>query len=239
MCPEPNEVYGDDPELGRWLRERLPRHPAPPQLRAAVARTLNPEVRRPRWGFAWLGPSVAALATAMVLVMWMATGLPTTRSADPIQQISRAVVTEHARTLSWAQHAPDLVPATLSRVMEESGVILNWVFTGDEEIRLVSAQPTYVEGHRGMSLGYMDRDGHAVTYVIVPSGGVTLPEEGRVQIERWRPLIRRENGFSLILWKDKGMLCAMTAALVSESDLARLKEYFVKVRSRTELAPVF
>ena len=35
------------------------------------------------------------------------------------------------------------------------------------------------------------------------------------------------------------MLCAMIAALVSESDLARLKEYFVKVRSQTELSPVF
>jgi len=239
MCAEPNDVYSDDPELGRWLRDRLPRHPAPAPLRAAVLQALEPEGRRPLRDWKWMAPSVAALATAMVMVMWMATGLPSLRSTDPIQRISRAVVTEHARTLSWAQGDSDLVPAALPRVMEESGVILNWVFTGDEEIHLVSAQPTYVDGHRGMSLGYMDRNGHAVTYVIVPSGGVTLPEEGRVQIERWRPLIRRENGFSLILWKDKGMLCAMIAALVSESDLARLKEYFVKVRSRTELAPVF
>ena len=84
----------------------------------------------------------------------------------------------------------------------------------------------------------MDADGHAVTYVIVPGGGVTLPEQGRVQIERWRPLVRRENGFSLILWKDKGMLCALVSDLVSEGDLARLKQYFVKVRSQTELAPL-
>lgn len=239
MSPEPQNLSGDDPEIGRWLRERLPRHPAPPELRAAVRRALTPEEREPRRRWAWLAPSVAALATAMLMVMWMATGLPMIGSVDPIQQISRAVVTEHARTLSWAQREPDVVPAALPRVMEESGVILNWVFTGDEEIRLVNAQPTYVEGHRGMSLGYMDRDGHAVTYVIVPGGGVPLPEQGRVQIDRWRPLIRRENGFSLIIWKDKGLLCVLVSALVSEEDLARLKEYFVKVRSQTELAPVF
>lgn len=239
MSPEPRDLYGDDTELARWLRERLPRHPAPPQLRATVRRLLEPEERQPRWRWAWLSPAVAALATAMLMVLWMATGLPTPRSADPIQQISRAVVSEHARTLSWARREPDVVPAALPRVMEESGVILNWIFTGDEQIRLVNAQPTYVEGHRGMSLGYMDRDGHAVTYVIVPSGGVSLPEQGRVQIDRWRPLVRRDNGFSLILWKDKGLLCALISDLVSDEDLARLKEYFVKVRSQTELWPVF
>ena len=46
-----------------------------------------------------------------------------------------------------------------------------------------------------------------------------------------------EGGFSLILWKQQGLLCALVSDLVSEDDLARLKQYYVKVRSSTEPAP--
>jgi hypothetical protein len=74
--------------------------------------------------------------------------------------------------------------------MEESGVALNWVFTGDEDIQLVNAKPTYLEGRRGNELAYQDAAGHTVTYVIVPGGTVTLPERGRVQIDRWKPVVR-------------------------------------------------
>jgi hypothetical protein len=70
--------------------------------------------------------------------------------------------------------------------------------------------------------------------VIVPGGTVALPERGRVQIDRWRPVVRRENGFSLIMWRQQSLLCVMASDLVSEGDLNRFKEYFVKVRSSTE-----
>jgi len=73
-----------------------------------------------------------------------------------------------------------------------------------------------------------------VTYIIVPGGSVTLPERGRVQIERWRPVVKKENGFSLILWRQQGLLCVMVSDLVSDDDLTRFKQYFVKVRSSTE-----
>jgi hypothetical protein len=75
--------------------------------------------------------------------------------------------------------------------------------------------------------------GHTVTYIIVPGGSVVLPERGRVQIDRWRPVVKRENGFSLILWRQQGLLCVMASDLVSDADLARFKQYFVKVRSST------
>ncbi len=58
-----------------------------------------------------------------------------------------------------------MVPAVLPRAMEESGVALNWVFTGDDEIQLINAQPTYLEGRRGIELAYQDADGHTVTYL--------------------------------------------------------------------------
>jgi hypothetical protein len=69
---------------------------------------------------------------------------------------------------------------------------------------------------------------------MMPGGNVALPEAGRVQIDRWRPVVRTESGFSLILWKQQGLLCVLVSDLVSPNDLARFKEYFVKVRSSTE-----
>jgi hypothetical protein len=234
MASEFEDQYGDDPEMSRLLRERLPRHPAPARLRAAVARALKPPVPRPGWGAPWLAPALSALATALVMVMWMVPSLPRTRPADPIQPLVRAVLTDHSRTIIWGESRPDVVPAALPRVMEESGVMLNWVFTGDHEIQLVDARPTYLEGARGLELVYKDVDGHTVTYVIMPGGNVALPEAGRVQIDRWRPVVRTESGFSLILWKQQGLLCVLVSDLVSPNDLARFKEYFVKVRSSTE-----
>jgi hypothetical protein len=227
-----DEEYGDDAELGRLLRERLPRHPASPRLHAAILRAVAPDMPRTRIAL-WVAPAATAVATAMIMLLWIAPSLPPA-SSDPLRLLARAMITEHARTILWGQARPDMVPAVLPRVMEESGVALNWVFIGDDEIKLVDARPTYLEGRRGIELAYLDAEGHAVSYLILPAPTVTLPERGRVQIGKWRPLVRRENGFTLIIWKQQALLCVLVSDLVSESDLGRFKEYFVKVRSSTE-----
>jgi hypothetical protein len=170
----------------------------------------------------------------MALVVWMAGALPRGPGVDPIQPVARAVVSEHARSVLWGEAEPDVVGAALPRVMEESGIALSWVFTGDDELRLVGAHPTVIEGHRALALTYLDIDGHTVTYLIAPVGGPPLPRQGRVKIGRWEPLLRTENGWSLLLWRQQGLLCALVSDLVSEADLARFKEYFAKVRAATE-----
>jgi hypothetical protein len=182
---------------------------------------------------------MSALAAAMVALIWMLPRLPVTPASDPLAEIARAVVNEHSRTTAWGEDQPEVVSTALPRAMEETGVTLSSLFAGDDAIQLVSAQPTYVERHRAIALAYRDTDGHILTYVILPGGAVALPERGRVQIEGWRPLVRRENGFSLILWKQQGLLCALVSDLVSGDDLERMKQYFVKVRSSTELYPTF
>jgi hypothetical protein len=228
-----------DEELGRMLRERLPRHAAPASLRAAVVQALLPDTPRRSWWTLWLAPAVSALATAMIAMLWIAPSLTTTTAGDPLQLVSRAVMSEHARNILWGESRSDVVPAALPRAMEESGVALNWVFTGDEDIQLINAKPTYLEGRRGIQLAYEDTRGHTVTYVILPAGTVVLPERGRVQVDRWRPLLRKENGFSLIAWRQQGLLCMMVSDLVSDSDLDTFKQYFVKVRSSTEPYAVY
>ncbi|HEV8437183.1 MAG TPA: hypothetical protein VGT40_03720 [Methylomirabilota bacterium] len=239
MPDELEDQYGNDARMGRLLRERLPRYPAPPGLRAAVVQALAGETPRPRWATAWLSPAVAALATAMVMLLWLAPSLPTSPGADPIRVLSHAAISEHARAILWGQSRADVVPAALPRAMEESGVALNWVFTGDDNIQLIDALPTYIEGRRGIELAYLDTDGHAVTYLVLPAGTLALPERGRVQIDRWRPLVRKEGGFSLILWKQQDLLCVLVSDLVSDADLGKLKQYFVKVRSSTEPYAVY
>lgn len=230
--------YGDE-ELGRLLRERLPRYPASASLRAAVVQALLPDTPRRPWWTLWLAPAVSALATAMIAMLWIAPSLTATAAGDPLQLVSRAVVSEHARNILWGESRSDVVPAALPRAMEESGVALNWVFTGDEDIQLINAKPTYLEGRRGIELAYEDAHGHTVTYVILPAGKVVLPERGRVQVDRWRPLLRKENGFSLIVWRQQGLLCVLVSDLVSDNDLNRFKQYFVKVRSSTEPYAVY
>lgn len=225
----------DEPdETGHLLRGALPRWPAPARLRRAVMEALNPVEARSRPSL-WMPPALAALAAAMVMVLWLAPALPR-GTVDPVLYLSRAAISEHARAVLWSDTRPDMLPALLPRVMEESGVTLNWVFTGDDDLQLIGAVPTVVEGRRAMSLVYRDRDGHTVVYVIAPGPVVAMPERGRVQIDRWRPLLRKENdGFSLIVWRQAGLVCVMASDLVSEGDVGRFKQYFAKVRASTEL----
>jgi hypothetical protein len=229
-----NPTDNEPDETGHLLRGALPRWPAPARLRRAVMEALNPVEARSRPSL-WLPPALAALAAAMVMVLWLAPALRR-ETGDQIEYLSRAAISEHARAVLWSDTRADLLPAALPRVMEESGVTLNWVFTGDDDLQLIGAVPTVVEGRRGMSLVYRDRDGHTVVYVIASGPIVPLPERGRVQIERWRPLLRKESdGFSLIVWRQAGLVCVMASDLVSEGDVGRFKQYFAKVRASTEL----
>jgi len=229
------DTHGGEPdEIARLLRGRLTRHKAPAHLRVSVVEALSPPKSRRRPSL-WLAPALSALATAMIMLLWLVPALPRS-GGDPLQQLSRAVMTEHARAVLWGEARPDAVPGALPRVMDESGVLLNWVFTGDQDIRLVNAQPTFLEGRRALALTYQDRDGHSVSYIIARGPNVAIPERGRIQIAKWRPLVTKDNGFALIVWKQAGLVCVMVADLVSEDDLGRFKEYFVKVRSATEMS---
>ena len=157
-----NPTDNEPDETGHLLRGALPRWPAPARLRRAVMEALNPVEARSRPSL-WLPPALAALAAAMVMVLWLAPALRR-ETGDQIEYLSRAAISEHARAVLWSDTRADLLPAALPRVMEESGVTLNWVFTGDDDLQLIGAVPTVVEGRRGMSLVYRDRDGHTVVY---------------------------------------------------------------------------
>src|SRR5690242_5160973 len=203
----------DDPTdetLGRRLAEELTRYQAPARLRVAIVEAA-PQPRRP----VWLGPLVAAAATALLLLLVLIPVLPRIVPADPVQRYVRAVVSEHSRTLMWGARHGDVLPAALPWLTQETGIGLAQFFVGDERLELVSAEPVYLERERGVAIHYRDQDGHMLTYIALPAPGLTVPDRDRVQIDRWRPALLRDSGFAALVWKQKDVACFLVSDMVS------------------------
>ncbi len=226
------EDPGEEARFRRLLAERLPRHAAPPHLRAAISALAAPPHR-----LSWWAPALSALATAMVFGLVALPLLPRTVEPDPFRATVSAVLSEHARSLMWGEARPEAVPAALPRVMEQTGIGLSWFFQGDDEIQLINVEPLIVEGRRALTLTYRDSEGHTVTYTLLPGAGMALPERGRVKIDGFRPLLTQVEGWSIFVWKQKDLACFLISDLVSEHDLTRFKQVFLKVRQGTEPFP--
>lgn len=219
-----------DEALGRRLSSELPRHAAPPGLRHRLSRAMTPERRRP----AWLAPAFAAAAMALALGLFFVPMLPRITPVDPAQRLVRAVVAEHTRVVLWGARHPDIVPASIPWLTQETGIGLASVFAGDDRLELQGAEPVYLDQRRGVAVHYRDGEGHLITYIVLPAPALTVPERDRVKIDRFRPALLHDNGYSVWLWKQGELACFIVADMVSEDELTRFKEYFVRVRSSTE-----
>ncbi len=224
-----------DEALGRRLGAELPRHAAPARLRVSIVEMAAPRPARV-W---WLAPAFAAAATALTLVLFFVPMLPRGASSDPVQRLTRAVVSEHTRVLLWGARHSEVVPAGLEWLIQESGIDLSKMFTGDERLTLVGAEPVYLDHRRGVALHYRDGDGHNVTYVVLPAPNLGIPERRRVKIDRWRPALLHDDGFSVWVWKQGDLACFIVSDMVSEADLAQFKDYFARVRAATEPKPAY
>jgi len=233
-----NERFADasDEALGQLLAAELPRYTAPARLRAAIVEGAAPPPRRRA---AWLAPALASAATALVLVLAFLPLLPRTPPPDPAQRLVRAVVAEHERALMWGARNPRIIPAALPWLTQESGIGLTRVFGGDDRLMPVGAEPVYLDGRRGIALYYRDGDDHLVTYTVLPAPGLPVPDRRRVQIERFRPALLHEEGFSAWVWKQGDLACFLVSDMVSAADLERFKDYFVRVRTATEPVPAY
>jgi len=226
-----DELRGpDDDALGRRLASELPRYTAPARLRVSLVEATD-RPRRPMW----LGPLVAAAATALALVLFMLPVLPRIVPADPVQQVVRAVVNEHSRALMWGARQPQILPAGLPWLTQETGIDLRRAFAGDDRLSLVSAEPVYLTRQRGLAVHYRDVDGHLVSYIVLPAErSFTMVERDRVAIDRFRPMLARDSGFVTWIWKQGDVACFLVSDMVSQDDLERFKDYFVRVRVATE-----
>jgi hypothetical protein len=223
-----------DDALGARLRTELRRYTAPAYLRGSVVESAEPPRARP----SWLAPTLAAAAMALVLGLAAIPFLPRILPADPTERLVRSVVAEHTRALMWGARRPEGVPTALPWLTQESGIALPKFFGGDDHLVFVGAEPVYLEGRRGMALYYRDGDGHLVTYAALPAPGLSLPESRRVQIQnRWRPALMSDSGFSAWVWRQGDLACFIVADMVSESDIERFKDYFVRLRVSTDPVP--
>jgi hypothetical protein len=224
-----------DEELGRRLASELPRHAAPPHLARAIRASIP--TRAPR--LPWLAPSLAAMATALVLGLFFVPVLPRLVPADPTERLVRAVVSEHTRVVMWgARRAGEVAPASLPELTRETGVALARTLAGDDQLTLVGAEPIYVDRRRGIAIHYRDADGHLVSYIAVPAT-VTINDRDRVQIDRWRPALLRDSGFATWLWRQGEVACLIVSDRVSESEMDTFKDYFKRLRVATEPLPAY
>ena len=227
------EDRGEEARFRRLLAERLPRHTAPARLREAI---LGATASAPRKSW-WLAPALSALATALVMVLVGLPLLPHGDQADPLQPMVSAVLSAHMQSLLWGEPRPDVASTAAPRLIEETGIGLAWFFQGDDEIQLINVEPMIVEARRALALIYKDAEGHLLTYLLVSGAGVSLPKQGRVQIDGFRPFLTKVDGFSVFVWKQQDLACFLISDLVSEEDLSRFKEVFLKVRTATEILP--
>ena len=214
-----------DEQLGRRLATELPRHTAPSHLRAAVARAAGRVGSRPTWRL----PVFASMATAMAAALLFITVLPRSGFDEPLERVTRGVVAEHARTILWGSR-------TVLNVDEQAGVRLARRFNGDERLNFINAEPIYIDRRLGIALHYRDVDDHLITYVVLPGHGLSVPDRKRVQVDRFRPGVWEDGGFATIAWKQDDFMCLLVSDMVSPTDLARFKQYFLTLRSNTEPA---
>jgi hypothetical protein len=232
-----NGRYSDmsDEELGRHLATELPRYGASAELRARVRAIGRQSSRRSDW----VRPTLAALATAAVLVLLVLPTMPRTTPADAVQRLVNVVVAEHTRTLLWGARRPDVIPVAA----EQANLRLARAFAGDDRLTFVAAEPVYLDWRRGIALHYRDVEGHDVTYVALPVPGMPMPERLRVSIQvgerTFRPVLVRTSGFAAWVWPQNDLLCFIVADLVAESDLAAFKDYFVRLRTATDPKSVY
>ncbi|MBI1845725.1 MAG: hypothetical protein HY294_04755 [Candidatus Rokubacteria bacterium] len=225
-----------DDALGRQLAETLPRYTAPGHLRAAIRAAAAPRPRR----LPWLAPTLAAFATVLVMLLFVVPRLPRIAPSDPVDQLVRAGVAEHTRVLSWGARLPKIIPAEIPWLAQESGIELKRAFLGDDRLTFKGAEPVYVDRRRGIAIYYRDDDGHLLTYVVLPGAEMKIPDHHRrVQADRYRPALVNDGGFSALVWKQGELACMLISDMVSENDVAHLKDYFVRVRVSTEPAPAY
>jgi hypothetical protein len=224
---EPREDLSDE-ALSRRLRSELRRYAAPASLRQALEAAACP----PRPG--WLAPVLAAAATALLLLLGLVPLLPRERPPDPLGALTRAVVSEHLRAHLWGARRADAVGAALPWVARETGIELIRVFAGDEQLALVGIEPVYLDRRRGVALHYRDREGHHLTYVVLPAPDLGLPERHRMTVDRFRPALLEDDGIAIWVWKHGELACFLASEMPAKTHLDRFKDYFVRVRAATE-----
>jgi anti-sigma factor RsiW len=226
-CPTCQAVLAREEAVAR-LVHALPRSPAPPAL---VRRVRDLDARRrgiAGWlGRPWVAAAIAAVLVAAVLVPWLRR--PVEPPGDIVDTIIQSGVAEHRRILLDLEVTPREIsdPTELfQRVSSVTSVELPKVFAGTDELRLVAARPTIIASRKTAAATMRYKAPPDTTYFLFPGTDLPMPNEGRVQIEQYRPYMREVNGYNIVYWKQKDMAYLMVSAL----DKEECKRLYLKVR---------
>ena len=101
--------------------------------------------------------------------------------------------------------------------------------TGDAQIGastlLIKTGEHTLRGEGGFDFAFVDPYVDT-TYFIFPGADLPMPNEGRVQIEQYRPHMREVSGYNVVYWKQKDMAYLM----VSGQDKEECQRLYLKVR---------
>ena len=229
-CAECAESLRVEAALRALIRGQAPRYAAPPALRARVHASLREAGRRPApgwrswlslhpWKVGGLGAALAALVAVWVGTTWLA--------ADPVSQLVSQAVEEHVEYAQAAMHrpAPDAA-GVVAALRTQAGFPLGPLFAGDTEAQLVSTMTAELRGKSAAALVYRNGPKRYTTLLLMPGAGVTIPEEGRLPIETFKPHHRVASGKQVLFWKQHDLACLM----VSDLDGAATAAFFLKIR---------
>ena len=99
-------------------------------------------------------------------------------------------------------------------------------FAGDAELQLVAARPTVIANRKVAAAVLSDKTQSVTTYFAVPGKDLPMPSERRVQIEQYRPYMRRANGFHVVYWKQGDLVYLM----VTDLDDPHARQLFLRMR---------
>jgi hypothetical protein len=218
-CPACRALWAQDEALAGMIRA-LPRSPAP----AALAREIRALGAARRGVTAWLGrpwvaAALAALVVAAVLGPWAPWLQRRERPADIVEALIQSGVAEHRRILLELEVLPAAVDdpdALFARVRSVSEVELPKILAGSGELRLLIAKPTLLASRKTAAASLKYPTSPITTYFILPGKDLPMLEQGRVQIEQYRPHMREVNGYNVVYWKQKDMAYLMVSGLDRE-----------------------
>ncbi|MFB3817603.1 MAG: zf-HC2 domain-containing protein [Candidatus Methylomirabilales bacterium] len=234
-CAECREAAAADARLRALLRERLPRHTAPADLRLRIGRLVVQPVQAsrrtagPAWWRAWrawrprLAPSLVGAMAAVAIVwaggVWLA--------QDPLAGLIRDALREHVEYVEELMPRPAPDPrSVLDPLPDLVGFPIGPAFAGDAEIQLISGLPSEVQGKKAAALIYRNKAMQYSTLFLLP-GELMIPDGARLTVQNYRPHYRLAEGRHLLLWRQNGL----THILVTDVPEAALPGMFLKIRT--------
>jgi anti-sigma factor (TIGR02949 family) len=232
ICAEALRI---DAEIRALIRAQVPKHTAPPELRARIqallaapAPTQVAPTRSARWrawlfGRRWTVGSLAG-AMAVVLLVWAGS---LWMIEDPVSRMASSAVGEHVEYVKETMNRPAADPPAVVRDLKgQVDYSFEPIFPGDSRVQLVAGKVSDLSGKRAAAFVYRDEAGRYTTLFLMPEAGIVIPAEGRMPIETFKPYHRVVSGRQLLLWKQGKLACL----LVSDLDQAGSSAMFLKIR---------